>query len=296
MTAYVVVNPRANGGRTGRNWKKLRDELETAFPLMSVTMSKSRGHTAHLVRQALQGGHLNIVVVGGDGTVNEALNGFFEQGAAVSPDAVLGIVPTGRNNGIARALGVATGADAGAGLRASHIRRVDVGRVNCLSLSGAPLTRYFLGGASFGFLARLARGGGHGPWATLRALIGWHAPHLRLIADKTYDEIAGISLVAVMNGGWASGMKLAEADSTDGKFDIVVVGGAPRRRIPRILAALHTGAHQSGSLTRSFRAARLTAARTLESGASVEIETDGESAGLLPATFDILPSAINLRV
>ena len=297
MTAYVVVNPRANGGRTGRIWPKLSPSMDAAFPLMEVVMSKSRGHTAHLVRAALKDGHLNIVVVGGDGTINEAVNGFFEHGLPVSPDAVLGFVATGRVNNIARAFGAPIAAqNAGGALRASHIRRVDVGRVNCLSLTGAPLTRYFLGGASFGFTARLARAGGATPWAVLRALIGWRTPHLRLIADKAHDEIAGISLVAVSNGGWLDGAKLTQADTADGKFDCLVMGGAPRRRMPKLLASIRAGTHLTDPSVRLFRAARLTAAPTLESGKGIVIETDGESAGVLPATFDILPGAINLRV
>src|SRR5438067_4814160 len=78
MTAFVVVNPRAGDGRTGRQWPKIRAELQSGFPLMTVAISRERGHTARLVREALRDGHLNIVAVGGGGTANEALNGFFE--------------------------------------------------------------------------------------------------------------------------------------------------------------------------------------------------------------------------
>src|SRR5271154_7098531 len=93
MTAFVVVNP--NAGHTGRDWPKIKPALESAFPLMQVTESRARGQIAQLVRAALKDGHLDIIAVGGDGTMNEAINGFFENGAPLSPDAVFGFVTSG---------------------------------------------------------------------------------------------------------------------------------------------------------------------------------------------------------
>ena len=171
------------------------------------------------MRRALQDGHLNIVAVGGDGTINEAVNGFFERGAPVSPDAVFGFVAAGTGGDFGRSFGLAPGYEAGiARLRSAPIRRVDVGRVSCLSLTGAPLTRYFVNVASFGLSGRIAAAAGPGASAqivrrplrqfalqALLALIGWHSPRLRLIVEGQQDEIAGITLVAVANGGWFGG-------------------------------------------------------------------------------------------
>ena len=125
--------------------------------------------------------------------------------------------------------------------------------------------------------------------------IGWHSPRLRLIADGHYDEIAGITLVAVANGRWfGHGLKVApDADPADGFFDIVVLGGGARRRVLKMLRALRGG--RPDPAMRVVRARRLTAAPTLDTEGPVSIETDGESAGLLPATFVILPGALNLR-
>jgi YegS/Rv2252/BmrU family lipid kinase len=303
MTAYVVVNPRA--GRTSRDWPAIREGLTDAFPLMQVAESRGRGDTARLVRAALQDGHLDIVVVGGDGTINEAVNGFFEQGRPLSPEAVLGFVATGRTNDFARNFDPEPNFSASiARLKKSHIRRIDVGRLSCLSLEGQPLTRYFLNAASFGLGARIAQQANRaGPLAermgfAIRAalsLIGWRSPRLRLIADQLYDEIAGITMVAIANGRWfAGGRELAPAaDLCDGKFDIVIAGGMPRRKMLKRLFSL---ANPTGMDLRAVRAARFTAAPTLDTGERIEIETDGESAGLLPATLEILPAALNLRV
>ena len=316
MTAFVVVNPRSGNGRTKRDWPKIRARLETLFPLMTVAESRERGETAQLVRAALHEGHLDIIAVGGDGTINEAINGFFENGAPVSPDAVFGFIASGQDGDFRRTFGIKPGYEAGvARLRLARIRKLDVGYVSCLSPRGEPVGRYFVNVASFGLsgriaarlgrarLSRLFGGAFSHAFNTMMALTGWHAPRVRLIAPeikggaKAYDEIAGITAVAVANGRWfAGGMKVAPAaEPGDGLFDIVVLGGAPRRRILGEIGAVREGMHLADPSVRVIRTARLMAAPTVDTHGAVAVETDGESVGLLPATFEIVPGAINLR-
>lgn len=304
MTAFVVVNPKA--GNTGRDWPMIKSALESTFPLMQVAESRARGQAAQLVRAALKDGHLDIVAVGGDGTINEAVNGFFENGAPVSPDAVFGFVSSGTHCDFRRSFGIKPGYEAGiARLKQSRIRRLDVGHVTCLSPRGEPVSRYFVNVASFGLSGRLAarlnRAGlakffGFGFQAVL-ALISWRPKRVRLFTDTGYDEIAGITEVAVANGRWfGGGLRVApQAEPGDGLFDIVVMAGAPRRRVFEALKIWRDGNPPPDIFLHRLRAAHLTAAPIVETHGAVFVETDGESVGLLPATFEILPGAINLR-
>jgi diacylglycerol kinase family enzyme len=225
----------------------------------------------------LRDGHLEIIAVGGDGTINEALNGFFERGLPVSPDAVFSFVHNGNDSALCRRFGIAPGWQAGvAHLAHARIHKRDVGRVACLSPQGEPVTRYFLGAASFGLSAsmaralgraRIARLFGHGfarrlhHWMTR---LSWHETRVRLLADH-FDEIAGIASVSL--------------SPSDGLFDMQVLDGLNQIENARLM-----------------RAARLTAAPTVDTKGAVDVETDGESAGVLPATFEIYPVGINLRV
>ena len=225
MTAFVVVNPQSANGRTRQDWPKIRPELEKLFPLMQVAESHARGETARLVRAALKDGHLDVIAVGGDGTINEAVNGFFENGAPVSPDAVFGFVSSGNDCDFRRTFGIKPGYEAGiARLKQSRIRRLDVGHVSCLSPRGEPAGRYFINVASFGLSGRVAARLNRARLANLfgrrlafafhagLALVGWRPQRVRLIADAHYDEIAGITDVAVANGRWfAGGLKVAPA-------------------------------------------------------------------------------------
>jgi diacylglycerol kinase (ATP) len=308
MSAFVIVNPRSANGRTARDWPRIKPELEKLFPQMQVAQSHSRGEIARLVRAALREGHLDVIAVGGDGTINEAVNGFFENGAPVSPDAVFGFVSSGNDCDFRRTFGIKSGYEAAlARLKRSRIHRLDVGHVSCLSPRGEPVNRYFVNVASFGLSGRVAARLNRARLANLfgrriafvfhagMALLGWRAQRIRLIADANYDEIAGITDVAIANGRWfAGGLKVAPtADPGDGKFDIAVMGGAPRRRLLQALRALRGGF--ADPALRLVRATKLVAAPTVETSGAVEVETDGESVGLLPATFQILPGAINLR-
>ncbi|CAN0328578.1 unnamed protein product, partial [Phaeothamnion confervicola] len=78
MKTVVVANPHASNGRVGRKWADYARRLETAFGRVDFLHTAARGDASVLVRHAIHAGAQRIVVVGGDGTVNEAVNGFFE--------------------------------------------------------------------------------------------------------------------------------------------------------------------------------------------------------------------------
>jgi diacylglycerol kinase family enzyme len=279
MTAFVVFNPGADGGRTGRDWQQIETALEQVFPLLSFFVTTGPTQAARVVRDALRDGHMEIVAVGGEGTINEALNGFFDHGAMVSPEAVFSFVHNGSPGALARRFNLAPGWQAGvARLKKARVHKVDLGHVACLGVGGVPVTRFFLGGASFGLSASIARRMGaariarffgtrfarwfHGRMALWR----WHETRIRLMADG-YDEITGIASVSIA--------------PRDGMFDMAVADGAVKTVVDE---------------SRKLRSGHVTAAPTLDTHGPVEVETDGESAGILPATFDIYPGAINLRV
>ena len=94
MTGFVVVNPFSAGGRTAREWPRIERALRAAYPHMHLAMTQTRGDATALVRDALREGHHEIVAVGGDGTINEAVNGLFDADGAIMPDAVASPTPS----------------------------------------------------------------------------------------------------------------------------------------------------------------------------------------------------------
>jgi diacylglycerol kinase (ATP) len=111
----LIVNPNSHGGVTGRNWDLIYVEIEKIFGSgVRVVFSKKHGNGTVLTRDLLRRGFGSIIAVGGDGTVNEVANGFFEETTGahgpklrpINPDAVMGIVPCGTRNLVAKSLGL----------------------------------------------------------------------------------------------------------------------------------------------------------------------------------------------
>lgn len=311
MSAYVVVNLRSGGGRTAREWPDIERALRNAYPGLTAATTGAKGDAAALVRAALLEGHQEIVAVGGDGTINEAVNGFFDSEGAIAPDAVLSFVTSGTGGDFRKAFGIAAGyAPAIARLKNAKSRPIDIGRVSCLTISGESTVRYFANIASVGLsgvivdavnragIAKLFGGQFAFAFHSVLAMLTYRERMVRIRVDKTYDEIAAISTLAVANGQYfGGGMRVApHASPDDGLFDVIIMGGTPKHRALADLKLMYTGEHLNIPGVRALRGAKIMAAPVAETmGRPVLIEVDGESAGQLPATFEILPRALNLR-
>lgn len=311
MTGFVVVNPRSAAGRTGRDWPDIERALRAAYPHMTLALTRKRGDATRLVRHALNEGHHEIVAVGGDGTINEAVNGFFDSSGPLVPDAVFGFITSGTGGDFRKTFDLAPGYDAAIQrLRQAPVRAIDVGRLACLSLQGQPVVRYFANIGSFGLSgvivnavnrARIAKlFGGRFAFAfhSGLAMLAYRDRAVRIRIDGEYDEIAAISTVAVANGQFfGGGMRVApQAKPDDGMFDVVIMGGMPKAHALAEMKKLYTGEHLKNPAVRALRGRKIVAAPVAETGGhAVLIEVDGECAGRLPATFELLPRALNLR-
>ncbi len=311
MTAFVVVNPRSGNGSTGRRWRALEKSLSAIYPYMTVAFTRRRGDAAELVAAALREGHHEIVAVGGDGTINEVVNGFFDVNGAVSPDAVLAFVSSGTGGDFRKAFRMTENGPAAAErLRHASVRPIDVGRVSFLSKDGAARIRYFANIGSFGLSGKIVDAVNRSTFAKLfggsfafafhsaLGLITYRGRAVRLIVDDAFDAIVPISTVAVANGTtFGGGMMVAPgAKPDDGVFDVVIIGNAPRRQMLADMKLIYTGEHLGNPNVYVIRGHKVVAAPVAEThGRSVLIEADGEGIGRLPATFEILPHALNVR-
>src|ERR1700733_9282486 len=279
MTGFVVVNPRSGGGRTAREWPAIERALHSAYPGATLALTRERGDATTLVREALQEGHLEIIAIGGDGTINEAINGFFDADGPVAPDAVLGFITSGTGGDFRKSFVSAPGCEAAiARLKDASVRRIDIGRVACVSPHGESVVRYFANIASFGLsgvivdsvnrarIAKLFGGSFAFAFHSARAMLGYRECAVRIRIDGDYDEIASISTVAVANGQYfGGGMKVApNARPDDGVFDIVVMGGAPKRQMLADMKQIYTGAHLANPAVRVVRGRKIIAAPVAE--------------------------------
>src|SRR5260370_2586755 len=212
---FLVVNPRSAGGATGRHFDSIAQPARNAVGECAHAFTERAMHAADLTREALGRGYDLIVAVGGDGTINEVVNGFFQPprpgtpAAAVQPGAALGLLPRGTGGDLRRTLGLDGGLGRCAGRLKGEPKRLDVGRVDYLDDGGREASRYFINVGEVGVGARvvdIANAsskvlGGKLTFmlASLRALIGWRDLPVRASFDGGPPEELSVTTLAVAN-------------------------------------------------------------------------------------------------
>jgi len=303
--AKFVVNPASANGSTGRNWNVLEQTIRKEIGKVDASFTTAATHATELARKALDDGFEMVVAVGGDGTVNEVVNGFFESGAPVNPDAVLGVISRGTGSDFIKTMELPKEIEAAArALKGRSVKRCDAGCFTSRGMDGKEIERYFVNIADFGvggeaivrvnntskafggFLSFL--------YGTLKTLWVYKGKKVKFTIDDDSEVEQVINSVVIANGQYfGGGMRIApEAKPDDGFFDIVILDDLSFVESLLNIPKLYKGAHVNDPKVTCLRGKRLVA----ESDEEVLIDVEGEHGGILPAKFEIIPSSINVKV
>ena len=266
-------------------WQRVEATAADLRPGLTVQVTEGPGHATDIARRAAARGVERLVVVGGDGTIQEAAAGLLGSGT------VLGLVPAGTGNDFSRthriprdpaaALAIALGT---AG------RRVDVGLVN---------ERVYVNVAGVGFDAEVAawtkyrtsviRGPALYVVGVLRQLLYYRPTDLTFTIDGR-EETARCLLLAVGNGRYYGGgmMMCPQAEPDDGLLDVVIGGDVTKLETLGLLPKVFVGKHLLHPKVRSLRAQKV----AVSGGSHLTVHADGEPSGKLPADFRCLPGAL----
>lgn len=298
----VIVNERAGAGAMADAFRRIERPLEEVVGDFDVAFTDHPGHAIELTREALDDGYRRVLVGGGDGTINEVVNGWFDvDGVPRAADARLGLIPGGTGGDLRKTLGVQSQDDALRVLAADRVRPVDVGRLTYRTAHGTDAIRYFMNIASFGlsgetdrYVPSFKQLGGKLAYvgATLRALWTWRNPRVRLTVDDDLVADGPICTVAVANGRYFGGgmMVAPDAEVDDGALDVVVLGDLSRLDLVLQTRNIYDGSHLAHPRVTSRRGRRVSA----EADSVVYMDVDGEALGQLPARFELLPAALPL--
>jgi YegS/Rv2252/BmrU family lipid kinase len=303
MRTFLVVNPRSANGDTGRRWPEISAAVSRAVGEVGSAFTESPMHAAALTARALEAGWQRIVAVGGDGTLNEVVNGFFQLKGGPPAGTSVALIPRGTGGDFRRTFGWAGDLhSACARLTRGETRPLDVGLLTFTATDGRPARRYFVNVASFGVSGQVDRevsraGKGLGGKATfflasVKAMLRFRDQRIRLRADGGPWEELSITTVAAANGRYfGGGMCVAPgADPCDGQFDITVWSGYSLTDFALKSRRIYDGTHIHLPGTRTFRARLLEA----ESEEEVLLDVDGEQPGRLPVSVELLASALQL--
>lgn len=272
--ALVVFNPQAGRGRGHQRAAEVQQALQAAGIRYESVVSEGRGHAIELARRAALAGRELIVAAGGDGTINEVVNGLMlaeEEGA----HSRLGIMPIGSGNDLAGALGIPLDLrQAAQRLAQGQSRRIDLGRVN---------GRWFDNSVGIGFEAtinveahRITRLHGQPQYflAILRSVSHPAYPLARIFMDDSAPFTKQILIISVGNSHRTGGGFLVTPDAAldDGLLDLCIADAIPRRQILRLLPKVVKGTHRGEPVVQLTRVTRL----VVESEDPLPVHADGE--------------------
>jgi len=298
----VIANPRSRNRATSRRLKSLVAKLRNALGPLEIERTRAPRDAERIAREGVRSGIERIVVVGGDGTLSEVVTGLLS--ARLGDYAAIGLIPLGTASDFARGLDRPRGVDAAIErLAAGKISRIDAGRVTLRTDQRQDVTRYFANIASFGLsgvvdelVNRTTKAfGGRISYliGTVRAVARHRSDPVSISVDGEIVFEGPLSIAAVANGPYfGAGMRVApNARIDDGVFDWVVVPGMSRISLLGKFPLVYSGAHIRDPQILQGRG-RVIEARSLTR--PVRLDVDGESPGVLPARFEILPDAITL--
>jgi len=293
------VNPAAAGGTTGKRWPEIAHRAAQRGLDGDALISERPGQLTALAADAVAGGATRLVVVGGDGSVNEVVNGI-----ADAHGVELAVIPRGTGWDFVRTFDIPRDLDAAVDVALTgSVREIDLGAVTYRTWGGENARSVFANVASAGISGAIAQRANESSkalggkisyyWATLAVFVGWQAGEMRVTVDGESRNGKMIDAV-VCNGRYLGGgmMMCPEAEPDDGVFDVLLIGDVTKRDLLLVLPKTYKGNHLPHPRLELLRGRVV----TVESAEPLPIELDGEQPGTTPARFEVLPRALRLRV
>ncbi|MEI6454985.1 MAG: diacylglycerol kinase family protein [bacterium] len=299
----IIVNPNAGSKKGARDWTKICHLLSQEGFDYHCVFTEHRNHAILLTEQNLAKGYRNLAVVGGDGTMNEVLNGIMSQTRVPFSEITLGMIPVGTGNDWCRTLGVPFDYKKAVGvLKAKKIFTQDIGKVTYHKQSETQV-RYFLNVAGMGYDALVAKKtnllkekGKGGPLAYLyfvfASLFQYKFLEGVIEVDDTIvfkGEIFSMNVgICKYNGGGMMQVPFAIPD--DGLLDMMLIKKASKFIVIRHTSKLYDGTLVSLPIVKTFRGKNI----RIRSTDKIYLEADGESLGHTPFTFEIIPTILRV--
>jgi YegS/Rv2252/BmrU family lipid kinase len=298
----VIVNPKAGNGKGKKDWDRISSLLTEEEIPFTVKFTEKKSHAVQFTIDAINEGFRKIITVGGDGTLNEVVNGVFSNTVCSPDDLTLAMIPVGTGNDWGRMFGIPPDYKKAIKIiRENKHMAHDVGLVSFYD-GAEEKKRYFINIAGLGFESVVVRrtnfqkDKGHSGKAIyfynlLMSLLTYKNTKAELIIDGRKVN-ADVFSVNVGNGRYCGGgmRQTPDALPDDGILDVTVINGMGKFEIIRNLKILYDGTILSHPKVDGYKCKNL----KVSCDEVLYVEADGESLGHTPAEFSIIPSSINM--
>lgn len=298
----VIVNPNAGNGRGQKDWEKISALLGKADINFAVKFTERKGHAIEFTHNAISEGFRKIITVGGDGTLNEVLNGVFINESCPTTDITLSLIPVGTGNDWGRMFGIPLDYEKAVKIISDNKTLLhDVGLVTYYN-SNEKKNRYFINIAGLGFESVVVRktnhqkDKGHGGkliyfYNLLTSLLSYKNTRAEINIDGEISH-ANVFSLNVGNGRYCGGgmRQTPRALPDDGLLDVTIIKGMGKFEIIRNLKILYDGTILRHPKIDGYKCKSV----KVSSEELMYAEADGESLGQTPAEFSIIPEGINI--
>ncbi|MDX1909083.1 MAG: diacylglycerol kinase family lipid kinase [Bacteroidia bacterium] len=295
---FCIVNPAAAGGTAPRTWQQFENQLIAQGQPYTAHLTQATGHATSLVHQAIREGARTIIIIGGDGTVNEAVNGLMTQDMVPSHAVRLGFVRAGTGTDWARTHQFpARIPDLVSRMMQGSVRMQDAGKIS-YTRDGEDRVRYFNNVAGMAFdgyvVERTQTQSKHGLagqafylMGLLRHMNTFSSPVMRIEGPDFVMEAPCFCLNAGICRYSGGGMQLVpRAIPDDGLLDITFIEHMTPAEVVRNIARLYNGTLYTHRKVHHFKTPHITV-----SGIT-PLEADGELLGTTPARIEVIPAAL----
>jgi len=297
-----IINKAAGGGKTETDWPEIEHNLQKFGIKFEPFFTSRRLHAAIIAKNKIKEGYSRIIVVGGDGTMNEVINGLFSQGVMQTTEVMLGMISVGTGNDWAKMFNIPL--DYEEAVKTILKQRTfiqDAGLVQ-YTKNGKEWKRYFINIAGMGFGARVVERSNRmkdkGKSSHFLYFYNIFASLLGYRSQKASIEIDGKSFnrsvfsmnvgICKYNGGGMIQVPHAVAD--DGLYSITLIKKIGKLNVLANVKRLYNGSIVYHSRVETFMG------QSVQIGGStkLQIETDGETLGEGPASFMIIPRSVQI--
>ena len=299
---FLIVNPQAGLGKGSKDWPVISALFEKKGIPIEFEFTKEKLHAKELAILAIESGFRKLIAVGGDGTLNEIVNGIMEQQFCSSTEVILGMIPIGSGNDWRRMYDIPDDYEGAVDvIRRGNYFIQDTGKVTFLK-NGKKNHRYFANIAGIGFDAvvvnktnRQKERNQGGRFLYLYNIFTSLFTSDYSNAEILIDEEKINSSVFSMNVGickYSGGgmMQVPEAIPDDGFFDITLIRKIGKFDVIKNVKNLYDGSFVKHPKVSTFRAKHI----LVDSDPAVFVEVDGESLGTTPLDFEIIPSSLTI--
>ena len=299
---FVIVNPNAGNGKGKKDWVQISSNLKKHELIWSEYFTDRKGDAINVSQEAIASGYRKILCVGGDGTLNEIVNGAFIQTICPTKDIILGLIPVGTGNDWGRMFGIPLNYQKAIDIIQEEKTMLhDIGRINYFN-GTEKCQRFFINIAGLGFESVVVKRtnvqkdkGKSGKaiyfYNLLMSLISYKNTNAEIVIDGNKTE-ANIFSLNVGNGRYCGGgmRQTPFAVPDDGILDVTIIKGMGKIEIILNLKILYNGTILDHPKVDGYKCKNI----IVRSDSLLYVEADGESLGHTPAEFSIIPSCINI--